>query len=293
MTNKNSESKLKPILLVLTATMLFSIGAPISKVTSSSPMVLTFFRSLSGLVVFAIVKIFTGGKLFKFRPHLIIGGVVYAATSLSFYTALKFTTAANTTVLSNTSPFFLAILGFLFLQEKPLKRDWVILLIIISGIILCFYSGISLEGSKGDLLALMAGFFFSILAVIIKRSGVEDSMQPLIWGNLMVIIVSTSALFRPEAIIVKDIPFFIILGIFQMALPFFLYAKAQLSLGAMETSLFKLLEPVAATIWVALLVGERPSFYSTIGGSLVLLSLFIKTFLEYRRQTGQRINISR
>ena len=67
-----------------------------------------------------------------------------------------------------------------------------------------------------------------------------------------------------------------------MALPFFLYAKGQQNLGAMEASLFKLLEPVAATIWVALLVGEIPGIYSIAGGLLVIASLFIKTFLEYR-----------
>ena len=283
MTNQTSGNKLKPILLVVFATLLFSIGSPVSKITSSSPMVLTFFRCLSGLICFAVARrVKGGGKLFKLQPLLIIGGALYAVTSLSFYTALKFTTAANATVLGNTSPFFLAILGFVFLHEKPLKRDWFILFFIMAGIVLCFYSGISLKGSKGDLLALFAGFMFSILAVIIKKSGSEDAMQPLIWGNLIAVIITSPALFKPEAIIIKDLPFFVILGIFQMALPFFLYAKGQQNLGAMEASLFKLLEPVAATIWVALLVSEIPSFYSIIGGLLVILALFLKTFLEHK-----------
>ena len=283
MTNQTAGNKLQPILLVVAATLLFSIGSPISKITSSSPMVLTFFRCLSGLTCFAVIRRITGGgKLFKFKPKLIIGGVLYAITSLSFYTALKFTTAANATVLGNTSPFFLAILGFLFLHEKPLKRDWFILFFIMSGIVLCFFSGISLQGSKGDILALFAGFLFSMLAVIIKKSGSIDAMQPLIWGNLIAVLITSPALFKMDAIILADLPFFIVLGIFQMALPFFLYAKGQQNLGAMEASLFKLLEPVAATIWVALLVGEIPGIYSIAGGLLVIASLFIKTFLEYR-----------
>lgn len=276
-------NKLKPISMVIAATLLFSIGSPISKITNSSPMVLTFFRCLSGLICFAAARKFSGGgKLFKVKPRLIIGGALYAVTSLSFYTALKFTTAANATVLGNTSPFFLAILGFIFLHEKPLKRDWLILILIMAGIVLCFYSGISLQGSRGDLLALFAGFLFSMLAVIIKKSGAEDAMQPLIWGNLIAVLITAPGLFTSDAIIISDIPFFIILGIFQMALPFFLYARGQQNLGAMEASLFKLLEPVAATIWVALLVGEIPSPLSIIGGLLVIAALFAKTFFEYR-----------
>lgn len=280
--SQKEENKLKPIFLVLTATLLFSIGAPISKITHSSPMVLTFFRCGSGLTVFIIYGLYTGScRPFKIKPRLIIGGVLYAATSLSFYTALKFTTAANATILGNTSPFFIAILGFIFLQEKPLKQDWIILSIIMAGIVLCFFSGISFNGSKGDLLALAAGFFFSILAVIIKDAGPEDAIQPLIWGNLIAIIVTVPSLFIPDSVIPGNIPFFIVLGIFQMATPFILYAKGQAKMGTMEASLFKLLEPVAATVWVAILVSEIPSVLSIIGGSLVIAALFFKTFFAY------------
>lgn len=282
MTDHPGENKFKPILLVISATLLWSIGSPISKITYSSPMVLIFFRCLSGLAVLAAAKTFTGGKLFKLKPQLIIGGALYAVTSLSFYTALKFTTAANATVLGNTSPFFLAILGFIFLNEKPAKRDWFILALVITGIVFCFYGGISLKGTKGDLLALLVAVLFSFLAIIIKKSGDEDAMQPLIWGNLIAVLITAPSLLKPDAIIIRDIPFFVILGVFQMALPFFLYARGQMKLGAMEASLFKLLEPIAATIWVVLIVGEIPTLYSIIGGALVIAALFFKTFLEYR-----------
>ena len=185
MIRKKSDTKLQPIMLVVSATLLFSIGAPVSKFTSGSVFVLVFFRCLSGLAAFAVLNSFGGGrKLFKFQPKFVIGGVLYASTTLCFYASLQFTTAANATVLGNTSPFFLAVLGFIFLGEKPLKRDWFILSMIMAGIILCFYSGLSLSGSKGDLLALLAGCLFAMLAVIIKGSGRDDAMQPLIWGNL-------------------------------------------------------------------------------------------------------------
>jgi drug/metabolite transporter (DMT)-like permease len=103
--------------------------------------------------------------------------------------------------------------------------------------------------------------------------------------------MTAPSLFKPGAVIIKDIPFFIILGVFQMALPFFLFTKGQIKLGAMEASLFKLLEPVVATIWVALLVREIPSIYSVIGGLVVITALFFKTFIEYRSSVKQRITI--
>ncbi|MDC7125024.1 MAG: EamA family transporter [Spirochaetales bacterium] len=287
--NIKSESKLKPILTVIAATMLFSIGAPISKITSGSPTTLIFFRCLTGLISFAVVKLIKkDGPLFIIKPSLILGGVVYAASSICFYTSLNYTTSANATVLSNTSPFFIAILGYIFLNEKPHKRDWIILLLIICGIVLCFYNGLSAKGSVGDLFALGAGLIFAMLAVIIKRSRPGEELQPLIWGNLFAIIITSPFLFTAGSITIHDLIFFVILGVFQMALPFFLYTKGQKDLGTMEASLFKLLEPILATIWTALLIKEMPGIYSILGGALVISALFIKTFLEYK---NTRVNL--
>ena len=67
-----------------------------------------------------------------------------------------------------------------------------------------------MQGSKGDILALFAGFLFSMLAVIIKKSGSIDAMQPLIWGNLIAVLITSPALFKMDAIILADLAIFLL-----------------------------------------------------------------------------------
>ncbi len=277
-------SKLTSIVLVISATLLWSIGAPISKYVSSSVMTLIFFRSLSGVIALAVASfIFRGNSIKRPKRLSIISGAFYAATSLCFYAALSYTTAANATVLANTSPLFIAFLGIIFLNEKPTQKDWFILLIIMIGIVLCFKGGVSIEGSKGDIFALLAALSFSVLAILIKKSSVSDTMQALFWGNLIAVLVTLPYQLKVTVFFPEDIGLFIVLGVFQMALPFFLYIKGQEKLGAMEASLFKLLEPILAPLWVALIIGEFPSVFSIVGGILVIASLFYKILGEYSK----------
>ena len=277
------KEKVKSVLIVVSSTLLWSMGAPIAKYVESPALSLIFFRSLSGLIFLAVFMIINQkSRVFIVKPLYIFGGIFYALLTICFYLSLKFTTAANSTILANTSPFFLAILGIIFLHEKPAKRDWIVLIFIMSGMILCFYGGISLNGSVGDFLAVCAAVSFSILAVIIKKIDIRNSMQPIIWGNLLAILLTLPGFFITGSIISEDIPLFILLGIFSMAIPFILYAKAQKNLGAMEASFFKLIEPVAAPVWVGLLIGEIPSIYTMIGGTLVIISLFFNTYIKYR-----------
>lgn len=282
MTKNSSSKKLNSIVLVIAATMLWSIGAPIGKYVQSPALTLIFFRCLSGFFALWVLSLISRKHQFiKFDLLSIGGGVFYAMTSACFYLSLKYTTAANTTVIANTSPFFIALFGFIFLKEKPHRSDWLILLIIFLGIIFCFIGGISLNGTIGDFLAILAAVTFSFLAVIIKKLGPEKALQPIVWGNIIAVVFTAPHLIITKSVVVSDIPLFVILGIFQMVLPFFLYARGQVHLGTMEASLYKLLEPIAAPVWVALLIGEVPSVYTFAGGALVITALFVKTLREY------------
>ncbi len=245
-------------------------------------MTLIFFRGLSGAIALAVASFFFKVNSIRRPKRLsIISGAFYAATSLCFYASLGYTTAANATVLANTSPLFIAFLGIIFLKEKPTQKDLFILFIIMIGIVLCFKGGMSIKGSKGDVFALLAALSFSILAILMKKGSLSDTMQAIFWGNLIAVLFTLPYQLKGTAFFPEDIGLFIVLGVLQMALPFFLYIKGQEKLGAMEASLFKLLEPVLASLWVALLIGEIPSLFSIIGGILVIASLFYKALSEY------------
>jgi drug/metabolite transporter (DMT)-like permease len=60
------------------------------------------------------------------------------------------------------------------------------------------------------------------------------------------------------------------LGVFQLGLPYVLYATAIKYVTALEATLILLLEPVLNPLWVMLALSERPGHWAILGGALVL-----------------------
>ena len=65
----------------------------------------------------------------------------------------------------------------------------------------------------------------------------------------------------------------IILGIFQMGVSYAFFSKGIETTPSVDASLISMLEAILNPIWVALVIGEIPSFISLVGGGLVLIAV--------------------
>ena len=83
--------------------------------------------------------------------------IAYAATTLTFFSAVRFTTAANATILQHTSPIYIAFLGAVFLGERTSLKDWTALAAVLFGVVLCLRSSLGFHGHTGNILALASG----------------------------------------------------------------------------------------------------------------------------------------
>ncbi|MCB0340391.1 MAG: DMT family transporter, partial [Bdellovibrionales bacterium] len=75
----------------------------------------------------------------------------------------------------------------------------------------------------------------------------------------------------------------ITLGVFQLALPYIIYARAIKSVRAAEAVVIQTLEPVLNPVWVAIAIGELPGPYGILGGVLVLGAVTAQGVLGARR----------
>lgn len=66
------------------------------------------------------------------------------------------------------------------------------------------------------------------------------------------------------------------MGVMQIALPYALFNASLRQVGGVEASLLTLIEPVLNPVWVALLIGKRPSRATLLGGALILLALALR-----------------
>ena len=68
----------------------------------------------------------------------------------------------------------------------------------------------------------------------------------------------------------EEIFFLIILGVFQLGIPYVLYAIASGDCPPLACSLIGMLEPLFNPVWVALFIGEMPGGFA-LAGSLIII----------------------
>ena len=79
-------------------------------------------------------------------------------------------------------------------------------------------------------------------------------------------------------------------GLFQMALPYVIFARGLRSITSQEATVIGLLEPVLLPVWVYLAWGEVPAPWTVIGGGLILAGLLLRYGVPLLRSHGRRIS---
>jgi len=147
------------ILLMLLASLSFAVMGGFAKVVSQvlPPVEVTFFRNIFGVVLvgIAIYKVplkQTGGKLFL----LLFRGAMGFAALLAYFYIMAFIPLGEAVTYNKTSPIFVAIFAYLFLNEKLHKSALFAVVIGFVGIVLVAQpEGGSFD--KYDLLGIFSG----------------------------------------------------------------------------------------------------------------------------------------
>lgn len=67
-----------------------------------------------------------------------------------------------------------------------------------------------------------------------------------------------------------EILYVVILGVFQLGIPYVLYSVASRNCPPLTCSLISMLEPLLNPIWVAIFVGEMPGSFALIGAVIII-----------------------
>ena len=81
----------------------------------------------------------------------------------------------------------------------------------------------------------------------------------------------------------SDIIIVPIMCIMCVAIPFVLVTIAPRYISAPEVNLFFLLEVILGPIWVWLIIKEQPSIQTIIGGSVIIITIAIHSFLALKK----------
>ena len=215
-----------------------------------------------------------------------LSGALLAATFFFFILSLTRNTAANTFVLMSTGPFFVAMLGLVFLGERVPARTWTAIAAALAGILLMFVEGIDAGHSTGNLLALGVPATFALNVVVLRKMHAAVDMVPSVMIAGLISIAVALPFAWPLAPSARDLALLAPMGMIQLGLGCLLMTQASRYLSAGEIGLFTLIETILAPLWVWIGVGERPSDLALVGGVIVFGALAANEWVGLRQARG-------
>lgn len=262
-------NKIKPILSVCVAALLWSTGGVIIKSITWDPFIIAGGRAGFGGLFLLLA---TRSRTLRLNPIQLGGGIAYAATSLTFVVATKLTLSANVVMLQYTAPVFASVMGILFLKEYPKRVDWLVLPAVLIGVYLLFADRASGGSALGNALALISGFSLAVLTIFMRKQKAASPLDSIILGSGM-IVLCVLPFFLLKAgdmqLFSMNLALLVFLGAFQVALPFLFFGYAVKHITAFEATVFKAVEPMTNPVWVFLITGERPGMIALTGALLI------------------------
>ena len=273
------------IYLIVIAALLWSSGGVGIKSlpAAQSPTKIAMYRSL-----FAAIALLTilRPKRPKLNAPFFISIISYAACLISFVTATKWTTAANAIFLQYSGVVWVMLFSPLVLKEKMLRRDLAAIAIALGGMGLFFVGQLDLHALRGNAVALLSGCFFALLVLSLRLQRGESDEAAVTWGNVLLTLVLLPWVAQHDGLAVdgRSAIVLIALGLFQIALPYFLFVRGLRTVSATQGSLTSMIEPIANPIWVFLVLGERPTSWAILGGAIVLGAISWRTLTHPSEQ---------
>ena len=263
--------------LLLLTVVLWSTGGLLIKLLDLHPLALAGIRSA---ICAAVIWLYLRPRTIVWSWPLIGGTLAYVVSQSLFVASTTLTSAANAIFLQYTAPVYVAIFGIWYLRERARAIDWWTLAVILAGMALFFGDKLSLAGRWGNLLAIVNGLSFAWMVLFMRKQKDAAPEMMALLGNLGGVVLGIPFLVGPWAQgnwpDAQGWGILLFLGIFQLGIPYILYAKAIRHLNAMEAVLIQTLEPILNPLWVFLVIAETPGPWSLAGGAIVLAAVIAR-----------------
>ena len=274
-------SERRGLLLILGAALLWSTGGVAIKAVDAGPLVISFYRSaIAAVALFIVVR----PAVKRWTKGFIIAAISYAACLTTFVIATKLTTAANAIFLQYMGVVWVVILSPFTLGERARTRDVVTAAVALGGMALFFLEEFDPRGMAGNISALFSSVFFALLILALRSERDASAEAAVSWGNVIVAVSLAPFVARDLAVGMTSFSLLFFLGVFQIAIAYYLFVRGLRTVTATQASLTGMIEPVMNPIWVLLFLGERPSKVALAGGAIVLGAVTVRTLMAPEKE---------
>ena len=273
-------------LLVLVAAVMWSTSGFFVKspylVGWSGPQVAFWRAAFACLALWPMVR--RPGWTWRLVPMTIF----FVGMNYTYLTAMVEGTAANANWLQCTAPVWVLLVGVFVYGERAQWRDWSMVGFAMLGVSVIVYFESQGVARTAVIWGLASSFFYAGVVLSLRRLRGFDA----IWLAALNHLVTALAL-APFALVGTQYPsgtqwvFLAGLGIFQMAIPYVLFAHSLKRIAGHEATGIGLVEPLLLPTWAYLAWGDRPARWTLIGGAFILAGLAIR-YIEPLRHRGKQ-----
>ncbi len=282
----SNPSRTQAILYLILTAILWSFGGLLIKIVTWNPIAIAGMRSAIASI---FILIYLRHPRLTWSRNQILGALFYSATVILFVYATKKTTAANAILLQYSAPIYVALLGNRILGEKTSRLDWMIIFTVIGGMMLFFLDQFQIGNVLGNLLAIMSGITFALLTIYLRSQKDASPLESVLMGNILTALIALPFMFTSAPSKTSWLGL-ILLGTFQIGLAYILYSIAIKQVTALEGSLIPIIEPILNPVWVFLVLGETPSKWALVGGSIIIAAMILRYLLPALNNKRQKNN---
>lgn len=257
----------RAILALIFSVVLGSTSGVLIKLSNWDAMALNGARSLIAAV---FVWAYLRHPNFTWSRAQVGGAIFFALQTITFVQATKWTTAANAIFLQFASPVWVALFSIWLLGERPSRREWATIAAVGLGMLLFFGGELTQTGIWGNLVAVLSGICTALALIAMRAQKDGSPTETILLGNLIAAAIGLPfILFGDQPINAREISLIFYFGIFQLGLAFLIVSLVVKELSAIETILIQTLAPILLSLWVFLIIGEKPSPPAMAGAAII------------------------
>ena len=227
--------------------------------------------------------------------------IIYTAlASLAFTTdltlwhySMNITSVSNATIIVNSAPIFVAVLSFILFKEKLSIEFVTSFLITYIGIIGLIYFSNNYTNGKvfGDILCMIAAFFYAVYLLVIAKLGRENSLNIIFYTTFFCCLFSTIPMvIGGGQVFPSSSSEWINLLLLAVLCQFggqYLITHAIGKISASEGSIGLLMQPITATILAAFLFNEILNITQIIFVFFALFGIYLARINLSNKQQKQ------
>jgi drug/metabolite transporter (DMT)-like permease len=267
---------------LLLANLCLAFGPWMVRLADTGPVASGFWRVMLAVPLLYFLAARADGPLWPRRALLwtvLLGGFFFAADLAAWHEGILRTKLANATLFGNMSSFLFVLYGFVVLRLAPRPAQVAALLLALVGAALLLGSSYDLspEYLVGDLLAILAGLFYTGYLIAVDRARRDLGAMPLLALSTLAscLPLLLFALAAGERILPSDWTPLLLLALGSQVAGQGLLVYAMGYLSPMVVGLGLLAQPAVTAIIGWLAYDERFGTADAIGALLICAALVL------------------